>query len=262
MATDPYAAPKARVADVPARTPDGNFIPEGQSVPAGNGWSWIGQAWNLNKPQRGTWIGLFLVLVVIVIVLSLIPFLGSLLLALLTPVFYGGIMLGCEAQRKGEPLEVGHLFAGFKTHTGRLVAVGVFMLVASLVIFLVLAVIFGFSMMSITMGGGEPSPEPIRWGMAGVLIAMLIMVGLSIPIYMAIWFSTPLIALNNFEVGAALKASFFACLKNILPFLVWGVVMFVLGILASIPLLLGWLLLGPVLLASVYTAYRDIFYAG
>ncbi|HWQ38024.1 MAG TPA: BPSS1780 family membrane protein [Burkholderiales bacterium] len=262
MATDPYAAPKAHVADVTIRTPDGSFIPEGRGVSAGNGWSWIGQAWELNRRQRGTWIGLFLVFVVIVLVLSFIPFLGSLLLALLTPVFYGGIMLGCEAQRTGERLEVGHLFAGFKTHTGKLVAVGVFTLVAFIVIFLVLAVIFGFSMMSIMTGGSEPSPEQIRTGMAGVLIAMLIMVGLSIPIYMAIWFSTPLITLNNFEVGAALKASFFACLKNILPFLVWGAVMFVLGILASVPLLLGWLLLGPVLLASVYTAYRDIFYAG
>jgi hypothetical protein len=33
-----------------------------------------------------------------------------------------------------------------------------------------------------------------------------------------------------------------------------------LGILATIPILLGWLLLGPVLMVSVYTAYRDIFY--
>jgi hypothetical protein len=33
-----------------------------------------------------------------------------------------------------------------------------------------------------------------------------------------------------------------------------------LSILASIPLLLGWLLLGPVLMASVYLSYRDIFH--
>ena len=36
----------------------------------------------------------------------------------------------------------------------------------------------------------------------------------------------------------------------------------VLGIVAAIPLLLGFLLLIPVLIASVYTAYRDIFCAG
>jgi uncharacterized membrane protein len=63
------------------------------------------------------------------------------------------------------------------------------------------------------------------------------------------------------DVAAALKASFFACLKNIVPFLVYGIVGFVLAIVASIPVMLGWLVLGPVFIASVYTAYRDIFYA-
>jgi len=58
---------------------------------------------------------------------------------------------------------------------------------------------------------------------------------------------------------AAIKQSFGACLKNIVPFLIYGVVAFVLSIVATIPFGLGWLVLGPVLAASVYTAYQDIF---
>jgi uncharacterized membrane protein len=261
MAANPYAAPKTHVADVPSARPDGKFIAEGQGVAAGNGWSWIADAWALTGQQRGTWIGLFIVFAVIVIVLSLVPFLGSLLLALVTPVFYGGIMLGCDAQRRGQPLEVGHLFAGFKAHTGKLIAVGAITLVAFLAIFVVIMLIFGFGMMTFMMGGAEPTPEQLQTGLASMMIAVLVMMGLSIPVYMAVWFSTPLIALNGMEVGAALRTSFFACLKNVLPFLVWGVMMLILAIVASIPLMLGWLLLGPVLLASVYTGYRDIFYA-
>jgi uncharacterized membrane protein len=49
-------------------------------------------------------------------------------------------------------------------------------------------------------------------------------------------------------------------LKNILPFLIWGIAIFFLSILAMIPLTLGWLLLGPVLMASIYIGYRDIFH--
>jgi uncharacterized membrane protein len=94
-----------------------------------------------------------------------------------------------------------------------------------------------------------------------MLLAVLIMLALSIPLYMALWFSYPLIVLNDFGVGQALKTSFFACLKNILPFLLYGILMFLIAIVASIPLGLGWLLLGPVLLASLYTSYRDIFYS-
>ena len=261
MATDPYAAPKSHVADVPSASPDGSFIAAGQGVGTGNGWSWIADAWTLTGQQRGTWIGLFVLFAVVVVVLSLIPFFGSLLLALVMPVLYGGIMLGCDAQRRGQRIEVGHLFAGFKNHAGKLIGVGVLTLLAFVAIFVVIMAIFGFGMMSMMMGGGEPSPEQLQTGIAGMLIALLVMTGLSVPVYMAVWFSTPLITLNGLEVGAALRTSFFACLKNVLPFLIWGVMMFLLAIVASIPLLLGWLLLGPVLIASVYTAYRDIFYA-
>jgi hypothetical protein len=42
----------------------------------------------------------------------------------------------------------------------------------------------------------------------------------SIPLSMAMLFATPLIVFNDADVGAALKASFGACLKNISPFLV------------------------------------------
>ena len=74
------------------------------------------------------------------------------------------------------------------------------------------------------------------------------------------WFSYALVTINNFTVVQALKTSFHGCLKNIVPFLIYGLVMFLFAILATIPLMLGWLILGPVLFASFYTAYRDIFY--
>jgi uncharacterized membrane protein len=93
-----------------------------------------------------------------------------------------------------------------------------------------------------------------------LLLAVLVMLALSLPLYMALWFAGPLIVLAQSDVVPALKTSFFACLKNILPFLVWSVAIFFLGILASIPIFLGWILLGPVMMASIYLGYRDIFH--
>ncbi len=58
-----------------------------------------------------------------------------------------------------------------------------------------------------------------------------------------------------------MKTSFTACLRNIVPFLVYGVVIMVLSIVAAKPFGLGFLVLGPVVIASIYTAYRDIFFA-
>ena len=57
----------------------------------------------------------------------------------------------------------------------------------------------------------------------------------------------------------AMKLSFMGCLKNILPFLIYGIVGFVLMVIATIPFGLGWLILAPVVLATVYVGYKDIF---
>jgi uncharacterized membrane protein len=260
MAVDPYAAPKSHVADMPSGADDGDFIPGGQGVSIGNGWNWISDAWALFAGQRATFIGIFLIFAVLVVVLSVIPFLGSLILALITPVLYGGIMLGCDAMRRGDQLEVGHLFAGFRTNTGKLIGVGAVTLAAFVAIFVLIMIIFGAGMAATMMGGGQVRPDEMAAGFAAMMVAVLVMAGLSIPVYMAIWYAAPLIVLNGHDVMPALKSSFFACLKNILPFLVWGIAFFVLAILASIPVMLGWLLLGPVMFASAYTSYRDIFY--
>jgi uncharacterized membrane protein len=266
MATDPYAAPGAHVADAPGTPIDGNFVPEGQSVPAGNGSSWIGAAWGLFKQQPGMWILVMIVLLALSVVLGLIP-LVNLVAWLLGPVFVGGIMIGCRAMEEGDRLEVGHVFAGFREHTGKLLLVGLFHIGATFcVVLLVILIMFlavGGAALSQAVSGAEHAQQQIPT-IAALLITMvtlLLILALIIPIYMAIWFAPALITLDGMEVGAALKASFFACLKNVVPFLVYGVVMFVLAIVASIPLMLGWLVLGPMVVASVYTAYRDIFYA-
>ena len=41
--------------------------------------------------------------------------------------------------------------------------------------------------------------------------------------------------------------------------LIYGLFLMVLAIVATIPIGLGWLILLPVLMASSYTAYRDIY---
>jgi uncharacterized membrane protein len=49
-------------------------------------------------------------------------------------------------------------------------------------------------------------------------------------------------------------------LKNIMPFLLYSVIFVLLSLAASLPFLLGWLVLGPVMAASLYTGYRDVFF--
>jgi uncharacterized membrane protein len=255
---NPYAPPQARVADAAAEM-DGDFLPEGQRVPAGNGWTWIAEAWAFTGLQRGTFIGIFIVYGLLLVGVSLVPFGGSLAVALFSPVLTGGIVLGCDALRRGERLEVAHLFAGFKSQVGPLIGLGGISLGAGVAIVLIIVVIFGVMYFAM-MGAEQPGPENMVTLILMGVLAMLVVVALSIPLYMAVFFAPALIVLHNFKLGDALKASFHACWRNMLPFLVWGVVALVLAIVASVPLFLGWLLLGPVMLVSMYVAYRDIFF--
>jgi uncharacterized membrane protein len=96
--------------------------------------------------------------------------------------------------------------------------------------------------------------------MLSILLAWLIALGLIVPVVMTVWFAPPLVVFNELGAFDALQSSFLGCLKNIVPFLLYGLILLGFAILASIPLCLGWLVLGPVIAASIYTSYRDIYF--
>ena len=93
-------------------------------------------------------------------------------------------------------------------------------------------------------------------------LAMLVGLALFIPLIMAYWFAPALVMLHDLGVVESMKLSFVACLRNILPFLIYGIIMLLLFVIGSIPIGLGLLVVIPAMLASMYTAYKDIFIAG
>jgi uncharacterized membrane protein len=94
---------------------------------------------------------------------------------------------------------------------------------------------------------------------AAALLAVLLILALMIPVIMALWFAPALVLLRDQPATAALRQSFRACLKNLVPFVLYAFILFVLALLAFIPAGLGLLVLGPVVFGSTYAAYRDLF---
>ena len=228
----------------------------GRAVGAGQGWTWIAEGFGLFRKAPGIWIAAVVILFVILIVLAFIPLLGAVATFLVMPVFVGGLLLGCRALQGGGELELAHLFAGFKEQTGNLIVVGALAIGAWIIVMVPVVLIVGTGAVMALLRGDAAGAAAMG---GGVLLAWLVALALSIPIYMALWFAPALVVLRGMAPVAALQESFFGCLKNILPFLVYSIVLMVLGIVASIPLGLGWLVLGPTLIASVYVSYRDIF---
>jgi len=240
-------------------TPQQNFVAEGHPVPAGHGWTWIAGGWQLFKRQPGIWVAIAIIAIVMFIASYFMRAFGTILGILLTPVFTAGFVIGAKALDEGRELEIAHLFAGFTNRFGALIAVGAIYLALWFAIVAVSALVTGVSV-SVMLGAGPDLASAALSEIILILLAWLIALGLMVPVYMAVWFAPPLVVFNGLGAFDALKASFLGCVKNVVPFLVYSLILLGFAILASIPVFLGWLVLGPVIGASIYTSYRDIYF--
>ncbi len=257
MYDNPYQAPGATVVDpVTEFAGEGEFLGVPQSREAGAGARWLADAWRLFKASPGIWIAIILALGGGAIALQFIPVAGAILSGLLYPLLTAGLMLGCDALNRGRPLRFNHLFAGFGDRLAPLLHFSVlYFVVSSAVSAAVWIPMLGLDGYLGFMGGEVEGID-----MGAFWFAFLINMIVSIPLFCAYWLALPLITLNQMDPLAAVKLSLLGCLKNVLPLIVLSVLSLLMMIVAVIPLGLGMLIALPMLFASMYTSYRDIFY--
>ena len=172
-----------------------------------------------------------------------------------------GLMMACKQQEEGGEISISVAFSGFSHKTGQLAIIGLAYLISNIAIIMVIVVLMFF----IVGGAADISqletmePEVVVRNLVNVFLAMLIGLALYLPVVMALWFAPAIVVFNDVSAVDAMKDSLKGCLLNVLPFLLYGVVVLLLMILATLPLFLGWFILLPVLTASVYLSYRDIY---
>lgn len=236
-----------------------------RSVAAGNGATWWAEAWRLFAPAIGMWLLIVILLFLLNAVLTVVPVIGSLATQVLFPVLIGGLMLGCRAIDRGQPLTVNHLFAGFNERAGPLFIVGLLYTGIAIAITLtvagILLVFFGAAVFAQLFRLSDPFAASAVLGsvLMVIMVGALLFLLLFLPLVMAVWFAPALVVLRGLEPWAAMKASFFGCLQNMLPFLIYSLIGVVLAVVATLPFALGWLVVGPMTIASIYTSYCDIF---
>ena len=228
---------------------------EPRQVATGRGLDWITEGFALFKLAPGTWIGILLIWIVISGVLASIN--AEIVSSFINPIFQAGMMLGCLSRSKGEGLRVEHLFAGFRSgRVGQLLLMSVILIVLVIAAFAIAALTVAGSLKGVWAGG---APDFQQINPITVLLFALVFVLLALPLTMLVWFAPALIVFRQISAWEAMKLSLRGCLRNWLPFLLYGLVALVMLIVAAIPLLLGLLIAIPVLAASVYCSYRDVF---
>lgn len=251
--SNPYGAPESEVFQPQESTQEYQYIGP-QKRPIGNAMDWIGKGFKLFTQSPGGWILTMIVGFILMVVIGLIPLIGSLFSMLTTYIWVAGMLLGCHGVFKGTEMDVKYLFAGFSNHPGKLIGLS---LIGFLVTMIVMIVFMGASYAELLTNGSGTIPED--FDPVSMTLSMLMAFACLVPLMMAVWFAPALIVLQNMGIVASMKASFSACAKNFLPFFIYGVLMFVIMIVCALPFGLGLLVFMPLLYGSIYMSYRDIF---
>jgi len=215
------------------------------------------------------WMALTIALALLWVVSLIIPVLGPMLFNLMSPVLFGGLMIGCRALENGEPLEFAHLFAAFRQQAAPLVTIGGVYLVGTIIVVGIVLVIAGGSMPPSGLPKTGMDMEALRAAARSMALAFAVGAAVYLPLLMLIWFAPLLVVFDGLAPVAAMRLSFAACVRNMLPFLVYSAAIVLLWLVLSLPAVLGAiggllviaLLVAsiPVLICSIYTSYQDIF---
>ena len=113
--------------------------------------------------------------------------------------------------------------------------------------------------LSVALLAKNRTEADVAMALRGLSMGLAIGTAVFMPVVMAVWFAPLLVVFHDLTPVAAMKSSFIASWRNLMPFTVYGAAMLLLWILASIPLMLGFVVLLPVMACSVYTGYKDIY---
>jgi uncharacterized membrane protein len=233
---------------------------EPKRLEANTGLQWIKKGYALFIQAPLLWVVLLAICFVAAAALSSVPVIGEPLASLLMPVVVIGLMAGCRSLDMGDELELAHLFCGFQRHTSHLITLGGIALVSQYLIFGAMVMAGGAALVGILMGtqaAGEPAV--LQAAIAGAGAAVMIGAALFTLLLMSMQFAPMLVYFRNITPLAAMKLSLRAFTSNVGAMFVYGMAFLLLAILASIPMMLGWLVLVPMVFTTMYASFCDIF---
>ena len=234
--------------------------------------------------EKILWLGMALVYLTLAVLLELIPFMGHLVLILLTPLLLAGVLLTLQAQddEPGHRADETHHHEGFQLYLAeparqlfQIFRNGekVFNAVTLSIIVLGLAMlvkIIGYLLVGGSMVSGLTATDVATLRLP-LLLGTLVVSILYFALTFALLYCVPLTVLANRLPLVAIAESFAACKQNIKPLALFVIVFIALpyilisAVLNAVPWLGYLLLVGagitvlPVVVASAYCSYLSLF---
>ena len=227
-----------------------------RDVRSSRGPAWLAGGWELFRRAPMVWMGLSAGWMLITLALVLVPVVGGVAANLLQPVFFASFAIAARKQLAGEAPEMGDLFLGFKRPLRPLVNLGAILLLAEIGIFFLMSLLglpgVGDTDEVVTVTDYVRALQGKEW---------ILLVGLALTALVkgALWFAPALLAFHELSTAHAIRWSLFAALSNVGAMLAYGIALTVLFVAGALPWGLGLLVVIPMMVASTYTGYADVF---
>lgn len=227
-----------------------------------NSLQWLHAALNQFKAFPFIWITLMLIDIGIIFILMLHP-LFNIVSFLLMPIINAGLLIAAATGEQGICPQVALLARPFKTDALKLMKAGAFWGAISIILsFLFQQIIFSSLLQGIVQTDLLTAEQLFAYLYQQPISTYILLAGLSwLFIYFNILYSLVpgLIIFNRLTPLAAYRFAFSAGLRNWQPIMLYMLIVTCLGIAATLPFFLGWIVLGPILLIANFYLWRDLF---
>ncbi|MBS1196536.1 MAG: putative transrane protein [Proteobacteria bacterium] len=247
------------------------------SLPAISGLNWLQGGYAIYRRNPAFLVLICMTYWALVILINLVPLLGPIAASIVMPALSVSVMNACRDLDDGRPPLPGVIFSGFREGRKTLFLLGGLYLALSLGIVLFSALLDGGAMLRFLLTAKTPEATASDPFLSA--LTPLVILGLFTPVFMAYWYAPILAAWYRLPIFKALFFSFIACWRNWSAFLVYGLVLVVLLlfvpavvltlVILILPSLQGLataflvfpvlLIAMPIVFASFYVSYRDVF---
>ncbi len=222
---------------------------------------YIGIGWEHFKKNAGLYIGFLFVLLLINIVLSFIPFIGSIASAVLNPILGVGAAIVANRSMRNESVSFSNFFDGFQSENkpGQLILAAIVMGLL-MVLCLIPAIAMGASsFMSLANSGIVPGPDDFSAiftpGFSiGILVSMIPIIYLSV----AWGWTNFFIVFKKLDFWPAMEASRKVITKKWLMLFLFGIVLGLLAMGGMLLLVVGLLIAIPVIMIAQFAAFEQV----
>ena len=236
-----------------------------QKMNAARGWLWVKQGYQLIMRHPLFSVSFALIGSLTMMFMLKVPMIGPIVALLLMPVAITGYMRVCRALEEDEAVQFSHLLAGFKKHTGRLVAIGGFLMLGVMISSMTMILIGGKALGTLletikSVTNQQMLSNAMQAAGPGVSFSLLVGFALMFLLMLAFQYAPMLVFFNDMPPLKAMRASLLGTLRNFAPYTVYSIIMQLLAmLLGMLPYNVGLIFLLPLGFTSLYVSYRNIF---